>query len=198
MAQSVATLSAQISERARDPSQTGTTGPNVISLLSFAQQVVNGILADVTVQDSLPLVSRQAIYPIFSNWPDSVRVLSIKDASGRNLVPFRDFAGLRQVATNWPSLTSSAPRSYALCGRDLLIIYPAVATSLPTLTITSAKLTTTLTSGAQTTEVTNDDDDAVLDITEALLLLKSRDLSDVQKIIDRFKTRIEGLKTEPK
>ena len=59
-------------------------------------------------------------------------------------------------------------------------------------------LTTALTSGTQTTQVTNDDDDAVMDLCEALLLLKSRDIPDCQKIIERFKARIEGLKTEPK
>lgn len=196
--QNAGTLSLQVSERARDPNQTGTVQADVIWFLGFSQQVVNGILADVTEQDSLTLTPTQNIYPIFATFPNSVRVLSVKDASGRNLVPFRDFAGLRQVATNWPSIVSSAPRSFGLCGRDLLIIYPGVAVSPPTLTVTSAALTTQLTIPSQTTQVTNDDDDAVMDLTEVLLLLKSRDKPDCAKIIERFKTRIENLRKEPK
>lgn len=198
MAQNVATLTSQVSERARDPNQTGTTQANVISLFSFCQQVVNGITADVTVQDSLAMTAQQLIYPIFANMPDSVRVLAVRDASGRDLVPLGDFAALGQVKNSWPILYSSAPRSYTLCGRDLLIIYPGVAVSPPTLTVISAALTTALTSGTQTTQVTNDDDDAVMDLCEALLLLKSRDIPDCQKIIERFKARMETLRGEPK
>jgi hypothetical protein len=196
--QNVGMLTSQISERARDINQTGTSQANVIYLFSFCQQVVNGILADVTVEDSLPLVAHQNIYPIFANIPDSVRVLAVRDASGRDLHPFGDFAGLHQAATNWPSKVSSAPRSYALCGRDLLIIYPGVSVSPPTLTVVSALLTVPLSSAFQTTQVTNDDDDAVMDLCEVLLLLKSRDISDCQKIIDRFKARIDNLRKEPK
>lgn len=196
--QNVGILTSQVSERARDVNQTGTTQPNVIFLFSFCQQVVNGILADVTELDPLTLTARQNIYPIFANLPNSVRVLSVRDASGRNLNPFRDFAALRQVATNWPSAVSDTPRSYGLCGRDLLIVYPGVGVSPPTLTIISAALTTPLTLPAQTTQVTNDDDDAVMDLAEVLLLLKSRDKPDCLKIIERFKTRIENLRKEPK
>lgn len=196
--QSVAVLSAQVSERARDINQTGTTAANVILLLSFAQQVVNGALAHVTRLDQLPLISRQVIYPIFAMLPNSVRVLAVRDASGRDLVPFGEFAGLWQADTAWPSKVSSAPRSYTLCGRDLLIVYPGVDISPPTLTVVSAALTTVLTSGAQTTQITNDDDDAVMDLAEVLLLLKSRDIPDCLKIIERFKARMQALGAEPK
>lgn len=196
--QNVGALTSQVSERARDVNQTGTTQPNVISLFSFCQQVVNGILAHVTESAPLILTPRQNIYPIFANFPTSVRVLQVRDASGRDLVPFDDFAALRQVATNWPSAVSDTPRDYALCGRDLLIIYPGVAASPPTLTVISAMLTTPLTLSTDTTQVTNDDDDAVMDLCEVLLLLKARDKPDCQKIIERFKTRIENLLKEPK
>jgi hypothetical protein len=195
--QSASTLAAQASERARDPNQTGTSQTNVISLLSFAQQVVNGILGHVVDEGSLPLVSRQVIYPIFANLPAAVRILALRDASGRDLVPLGEFSALQQVNTGWPSAVSDSPRSWTLCGRDLLIVYPGVAVSPPTLTPVYSELTTTLTA-ASTTEVTNDDDDALLDLTEVLLLLKSRDLPDCKKIIERFKARMDALAKEPK
>jgi hypothetical protein len=197
MAQNVGNLTSQVSERARDPNQTGTTQANVILLFSFCQQVVNGVLADVTVQDVLPLTARQLIYPIFANMPDSVRVLAVRDASERDLQPFGEFAGLGNVKNSWPSSYSDTPRSYAPCGRDLLIIYPG-PTGTPILTVISAALTTALTLPAQTTQVTNDSDDAVMDLCEVLLLLKARDIPDCQKIIERFKNRMAALETEPK
>src|ERR1700676_3704025 len=162
MASNVGTLTSQVSERARDPNQSGTTGPNVISLLSFAQQVVNGILGHVTRLDNLALVSRQVIYPLSANLPNSVKVQAVRDASGRDLVPLGEFSALQQVDTGWPSAVTSAPRSYALCGRDLLIVYPGVDKSPPTLTVVSTALTTTLTAAGNTTQVTNDDDDALM------------------------------------
>ena len=194
--QSATTLAGQASERARDPNQTGTSQANVISLLSFAQQVVNGALAHVTATAPLALVSRQVIYPIFANLPAAVRILAVRDASGRDLVPLGEFSALRQVDTGWPSAVSDAPRSFTLCGRDLLIVYPG-AVFPPTLTVVYSELTTPLT-GASATEVTNDDDDALLDLTELLLLLKSRDLPDCKKIGERFKARMDALAKEPK
>ena len=194
--QSATTLAGQASERARDPNQTGTSQANVISLLSFAQQVVNGALAHVVNNAPLALVARQVIYPIFANLPAAVRILAVRDASGRDLVPLGEFSALRQVDTGWPSAVSDSPRSFALCGRDLLIVYPG-AVFPPTLTVVYSELTTTLT-GASITEVTNDDDDALLDLTELLLLLKSRDLPDCKKIGERFKAHMDALAKEPK
>ena len=197
MAQLVSTLSTQVSSRARDPLQTGTASADVINLLSFSQQVVNGILCDVTATALLTINPNQVIYQI-SNYVDTaVRILAIRDASGRDLQPFDDFAGLNQVATNWPSAVSDAPRSYALCGRDLLIFYPGVKTA-QTVTVVFGILTFPLILPTDTTEVTNDDDDAVMDLTEVLLLLKAGDLNECAKIIERFKSRIETLKSEPK
>jgi len=195
--QNAATLAGQASERARDPNQTGTSQANVISLLSFAQQVVNGALAHVVDTGPLALVSRQVIYPIFANLPAAVRILALRDASGRDIVPLGEFSALQQVNTGWPSAVSDSPRSFTLCGRDLLIVYPGVAISPPTLTVVYSELTATLI-GASTTEVTNDDDDALLDLTEVLLLLKARDLPDCKKIIERFKARMDALAKEPK
>lgn len=197
MAQSVGTLSRQVSTRARDPLQTGTASADVINLLSFSQQVVNGIMNDVTGTAPLTLQPNQVIYQLSNIINVAVRVLAIRDASGRDLQPFDDFAGLCQVNTGWPSAVSDAPRSYALCGRDLLIIYPGVKTA-QTLTVIFGALTFPLLVPTDTTQVTNDDDDALLDLTEALLLLKARDLNEIPKIIERFKSRIELMKQEPK
>ena len=196
--QNVGQLTSQVSERARDANQTGTPQNSVISLFSFCQQVVNGILGHVTELDPLPLVARKHVYPLFANLPNSVKVQAVRDASGRDLVPLGEFAALQQVDTNWPSAVTDIPRSYTPCGRDLLIIYPGVSVSPPTLTVVSTALTTALTLPANTTQVTNDDDDAVMDLCEILLLFKARDLPDCPAAIARFKSRIENLQKEPK
>lgn len=198
MSQNVGTLAAQVSERARDVNQTGTTQANVILLLSFAQQVINGVLGHITEIDSLTPNKRQVIFTIFGNLPNSVRVQAVRDSSGRDLVPFGEFAGLSQIDTAWPSRMGSAPRSYALCGRDLLILYPGVDFAPPTFSVVSTALTVPLTLPTQTTQLTLDDDDAILDLTEVLLLLKARDLPDCRKIVERFKTRMQNLSSEPK
>lgn len=189
------TLAAQVADRARDPNFQGTSQANTILLASYAQQMVNGMLHDVVVSAPLTLTPRLNYYQLSTLFPSLVKLLAVRDASGRDLVPM--YGGAEELSwadMRWPSSTTDAPRSFAVVGRDQLIIYPGVKTA-QTVTLFYSQLTPVLVAGASTV-VPNEDDDAVYDLTEALLLIKNRDLFGASAAMDRFKERIAMLRGE--
>lgn len=192
--QNAGNLSAQVAGRVRDPNFNGTTQLQTIQLLSYSQQVVNGILGDVTGQVSLVVQPRSLIYQISSFLPSAVKILAIRDAGGRDLVP-EPFSALSWFHQKWLTSIADSPRTYHLAGRDILIIYPGVR-SAQTLTVVYSNLTTPLATTGDSTVVPNEDDDAILDLSEALLLLKNRDMAGAKTVYDRLAGRIKELKSE--
>jgi len=190
-------MSAQVAARVRDANFNGTSQANTISLLSYSQQVINGALTDVTAQSSLALQPRTCLYQVSAFVPGAVRILAIKDASGRDLEPMMEFAQLAQTDLKWIVRTADAPRGWCYIGRDLIVIYPATRLGGQTLTVTYAQLTPALATTADATVVPNETDDAIYDLTEALLLLKNRDLNAVTSAMQRFQERMKALDSSP-
>jgi hypothetical protein len=188
-------MSAQAASRARDPNFAATTQPQVINLLSYSQQVVNGSLDEETGTASLVLQPRTTIYSISGFLPAAVRIQGIRDASGRDLDPI-SYENLQQIDLNWPFAIADSPRSFCQCGRDLLIVHPGIETNPTTLTVIYTLLTPVLAGTSDTTVVQNETDDAVLDLGELLLLLQHRDLSPFKDALDRFVARMKQLKGE--
>jgi hypothetical protein len=104
-------MSAQAASRARDPNFAATTQPQVINLLSYSQQVVNGSLDEETGTASLVLQPRTVIYSLSGFLPAAVRVQGVRDASGRDLDPV-SYENLQQIDLNWPFAIADAPRSF--------------------------------------------------------------------------------------
>lgn len=192
--QSAGTLSTQVATRVRDPYFNGTTQTETISLLSSAQRVVNGVLWDSVGSATLTVQPRTLIYQLSSFLPSAVRMLSVQDASGRDLNPM-PFEALSQTNLKWLTATADVPRNFIMAGRDLLIIYPGVRAA-QTLTAYYANLTPALVALSDTTVLPNEDDDATLDLAELLLLLKNRDLSPVAEALTRFGERLNKLRSE--
>jgi hypothetical protein len=193
---SAGNLTSQVAERSRDQNFEGTSQSNMILLASYAQQVINAALHDVVASASLTLTPRQNIYQLSSVLPSAVKVLAVRDASGRDLQPMYGEAEEVAVADlQWLTAVSDAPRNYGVIGRDLLFIYPGVRVA-QTLTVFYSELTPTLALTTDTTVVPNEDDDAIFDLVEALLLLKNRDLLGAPAAIARFRDRIQYLRKE--
>src|SRR5271168_1567372 len=122
---SAGVMSSQLAIRVRDPYFNGTTQQQTISIISQAQQVVNGILGDVVATQPLVVQPRSLIYRLSSFVPNAVKIQAIRDASGRDLEPI-PFQALSWLDMKWITSIADAPRGYALAGRDILIIYPGL------------------------------------------------------------------------
>jgi hypothetical protein len=188
-------MSAQAASRARDPNFGATTQPQVINLLSYSQQVVNGSLDEETGTASLVLQPRTVIYSMSGFLSAAVRIQGIRDASGRDLDSI-SYENLQQIDLNWPFAIADSPRSFCQCGRDLLIVHPGIETNPTTLTVIYTLLTPVLAGTSDTTVVQPEADSAVLDLAECLLVLQHRDLTAFKEAHDRLIARMKELKSE--
>jgi hypothetical protein len=190
----VGTMSSVLATRVRDRDFQGTTQLQTIQLLSYSQQVINGILGDVVATANLVVQPRSLIYQISSFLPSAVKIQAIRDAGGRDLEPI-PFEALSWLNMKWLTTIADNPRGYALAGRDILVIYPGLKVQ-QTLSVVYSNLTPALATTADSTVVPNEDDDAVYDLGEALLLLKNRDLNGAKTVFDRMSARLKELQGE--
>lgn len=195
MSENCGQASTTIATRVRDPFFQAATQLQVINLLSYSQQVVNGVLSDVVQSAPLTLPPRTLIFGLSTFVPAAIKVLAITDASGRDLEPFPEIESLQWLDMHWPSAVADFPRGYCQVGADTLIVYPAIKAS-QTLTVKFSQYLAPLATVADATVVPAEDDSAVNSLTEALLLLKNRDLNALGKTVERFMKRIEELKQE--
>jgi len=183
-----------IANRVRDPNFNGTTEQQTIALISYSQQVVNGILGDLVTSQALTIQPRTLIYSMSGFVPGSIDVLAVQDASGRDLDPL-GLQDLQWLDMRWPVAVADSPRGYTQVGGDLLIIYPAVKTP-QILTVKFSQFIAPVTGPADSTSLPPEDDSAINDLAETLILLKNRDLLAVKAAMERFAGRIKQLQTE--
>lgn len=195
MSENCGQASTTIANRVRDPFFMGTTQLHVINLMSYAQQVVNGILADAIQSAPLYLQPRTLIYGLSSFVPGAIKVLAITDASGRDLEPLPSIQHLQWLDMKWPVAVADFPRGFCQVGADLLVIYPGVNVK-QTLTVKYSEYLAPLATTADSTVLPNEDDTAINSLTEALLLLKGRDLNALGQAVERFSKRISELQAE--
>jgi hypothetical protein len=199
--ENVGQASAAIARRVRDPQFQGTTQPQVISLISYSQQVINGILGDLVVSIPLLIQPRTLIYSMsgfladINDNPLAINVEAVQDASGRDLEPMPDLTYLENLDIQWPVAVADSPRGFCQVGGDLLIIYPAVKTP-QTLTVKASAFIAPVVNNGDSTSLPAEDDAAINDLTEIVLLLKNRDLMPLKGVVDRFRKRVAELKEE--
>jgi hypothetical protein len=193
MAENAGTASTTIANRVRDPNFQATSQANIISLMSYAQQVTNGALSDVVATATLNLAVRTPIYQLSTNIAAAIKVLAVTDASGRDLDCLPDIFQLQQLDFHWLTYTSDRPRDFVQVGKDLLIIWPGVLASQP-MTVKYSKYIPALTGSGDATVVPNEDDTCINALTEALLVLKNRDLNATAQAFERFTKRLENLR----
>lgn len=164
-------LTTVLKRRVRDLLFTAHTASDIRFVLSEAQRIVNArtraVLGSVTYE--VPAESRYLAHDPTSS--TLLRVDHIR-AAGRDL-PRVDLHSLTGVDSRWPSSLGSRLKAWARVGHDLLIFYPAplLATSVE---LRGPLYTNELTSDTSVLQVPDSLRGGILDIAEALLLVRQR------------------------
>jgi len=175
--------------RARDPLGAATPRTKVFDFMARIQAIVNGGLerviqsAPLTVQPQLPM------YPIAGFLPSALRIVDIRDASGRSLDGPVPLESLKWLNMEWFREIGPELRSWCVVGKDLLILRP----SLPiqqTVTVFYVAVTATQLDDTMNLQISDDDIQEVLDPVEFLLDLKARDLRNAAPILERWQKRM--------
>lgn len=195
MALNVGTQRQIVLERSRDPNGTANTSTLVWDLFNRLQWAVNAEIEDVVGSTSLPLASRQCLYPINANIPAAQKILGVRDAN-RDLYPM-EFGALRGLDRYWFRRFRDQLRWFALCGYDLLIVGPPLDTlqEATSVTVVYNAVTTAITSDASQFQLQDENVESVMELTEAILLAKARDWAGAQQAMQRAvkSLKLEGL-----
>lgn len=179
----------------RDPQGMATSRAQALSLISTCQQQINASLDDVVISTAFNVPPFTQIYPISLTFPDAVRILSIRDPSGRDLSQLSDRADIECAWLNssWFTEVGSELRSWGLIGRDLLMLRPGLRAQVQ-VTVRYTQVTPVLAIEADPTVVPDEDDPVITDLTALLVRMKSRDFDGLDKDFTRFKETIAVLK----
>ena len=185
-----ALLSTAISDilaRVRDPSATAHSRALVRELLSEAQRLVNGGLRSVIDSASLTTSAGRQVYAIEAALGSALRITGVRDA-GRDLVPV-DWRCLDMARRDWWRRVAPQHQVFSLVGRDLLLLHPAKDAD-STVTVFYVKKTAAFTAETDRTELPDGGDPALLDLVEALLLLRGRRLDALGAPMKRLATAL--------
>lgn len=162
----------QVLQRVRDPQGTTASREFVLKLLSSAQQLLNAKTGYVTDEATLVTEPLRCFYPIQALLPQSQKVMYVRDASDRDLLPvtWRSFWYMKR---GWPREVAERLQLWSTVGRDVLVLWPTLRAS-ETVTVVSAKLTTPLVNEHESPELPDNLLPMLVDLTEVLTLLKMR------------------------
>lgn len=170
----------EVARRLRDTSNTGYPRAMVLRSLNAVQDLVNvrlGLLQATTTLDT----EDRALYTLPTTTP---RVLTVRETlSGREIanVPWN-----RLVAQNdkWLRTYGPQPLLWSQIGRDLLVVTPIPSDEL-SLTITYVRYPTALTDAAVAWDLPDEHKSLLTDLTEAVLLFRSREFNGLQEALNR-------------
>lgn len=170
----------EVARRLRDTSNTGYPRAMVLRSLNAVQDLINmrlGLLQATTTLDT----EDRALYTLPVTTP---RVLTVRETlSGREIanVPWN-----RLVAQDDKWLRSYGPQPllWSQIGRDLLVLMP-IPDSLVNVTITYVRYPTALADDAVAWTLPDEHKSLLTDLTEAVLLFRSREFNSLQEALNR-------------
>gem|GEM_PF-6480198 len=164
--------------RLRGPAHT----PELIrTILAHAQCLVNARLGHVLVTETLTTRPRQQVYST-ALLTDSLRVVGVRE-SNRDLAPAL-WRSLGFAHRHWFRRTGSRFEVFSRLGRNLLILHPAKPEQ-SSVSVASIKLTGALGDTDQV-ELSDEDLPPVLDLAEAVLLLRERRFESLKEVLTRL------------
>lgn len=174
-------------QRTRDPQGTANTRTFTRQILSMSQQLANAALRAVLDEAELAIEPRRQVYPIKALLPAAAQVVAVRDEDGRDLQEVH-WRTLAQVNRQWPRAIGPRFKTYALIGRDLLVVHPASETATR-VHVHYAILTADLASDTTRTELHDDFLPIVLDVAEVVLMMRGRSYAPANAALGRIAQR---------
>lgn len=176
-----------LASRVRDPERTAITEAEWLDILSRAQQLWNAITRRVVSTATVTMEPLAAVFALSAVVPDCVRVLSVRDTD-HELVPVAQSAR-RATSPTWMRDSATDPEEWSMLGRDLLVVYPAVAVSRD-LTLTYVPHLAPLVTIDTALTIPDHDLPGFRDIAEAIACLKLRQMKLMEAAAGRVNDRM--------
>lgn len=176
----------EVLARVRDANGLMHTASFVRDRLTDAQRYLNGILGISVNVTAMSLNPGQNVYKLSSSLPLAIRVLGIRGSSStRELAKLPSIDSLLIYGPRWMRQMAPYLESWTTVGRDVLVVYPAPKESV-TIDVYYVNLCAAFTSGATVSEFSAEQCGLIVTLTEALLLLRQRDLESAGRAMERL------------
>ena len=190
MPNTAATLLDILARRVRDPSNVAHPRDFARDVLSRCQRVLNASLELVTREDTLVLAAgTPQVYNVTATLPNAIRLVAIRE--GTRQLARVDWAMLGAADPGWPLRLADSFVAWSLVGRDRLLLYPGVPQTggRETVTVVSVGLTTVLSADTTELQLPNHTHTLLLDLAEAVLLLRDRQFESFDDVVERLAPR---------
>lgn len=186
MAEAAGALVTVLLQRLRDASGGASSRAFVLARLSDAQRFVNAALRHVKGRAALTIEPRVIVMPIEANLPECVHLEGVR-FEGKDLDPCQ-WRILGMLDGRWFRAVGHKPRIWSIIGRDLMLVYPG-GVEQRTVTAMYTKWCDVLDHEDDVLEVPHDDIALVLDLAEAILQLRLRNVPIVNPVLARLSQR---------
>lgn len=181
-------LTTEVLARVRDVGGVMHTASFVRSRLSDAQRCLNALLGFVVASSIMTFSRQQNFYLVSTSLPSAIRVLSLRGGGTiRDIGRLPSLESLLIYGPTWPQKIGDYVESWTTVGRDILVCYPTLLSN-GALGVYYHKLTNALTSTSTNMEFAPDQDGVVVTLTEAILLLRQRDLTACSRALERLRS----------
>jgi len=185
------TLVTKVATRARDASNIVHSRATVVAVMSQAQRVVNTRLRSFVKTATVTPVARKVLYQPADIAADALFPIAIR-AGVRDLSQVC-WMGLVANDSRWLRSAGSEPQVFATIGRSIFAVVPAYTGIPQDLTIVYVPALDDLIDLAADFPVIADEHvPMMLDLTEALLLMRARVLEPAQLALERFASALDA------
>ena len=184
MARTLGTTTDILTSRIRQSGNIGVTNDFAVQVLTTAQQYINILLKRVITTESLTTLKEKQVYSIADDLTNAIDIVSVSE-SNRELFHCKDFSELSAYEENWfRNITATRFEAWHQIARDYFIIYPAKAAN-SSVSVEFVKATTIstdyTTDSGNNLELPDEDVEAVLKLSEIILLVRGRNFTPIKK-----------------
>lgn len=191
-------LTFEVLDRVRDTAGKMHTASFVRSILTSAQQVLNAGLEYVIANALASLYANRVFYNISTAFSPVIRVVGLRgSATVRDLIKLNSLDDFLIYGPYWSRHVGQHALAWTTVGRDVLVVYPAFEND-GSLGMYYVKLTNTFSAGSTVSEFSTEQCGPLVTLTEAILLLRQRDLEACDRALGRLQEDLQLELTAPK